>query len=250
MGTSNEVSDKDEEVKRLKKEIKKKEEKIRRYKQELANSSVIERWKIGEYLHDNLAQQLTSAEISLNLLKSELSEQSHIEACNEILNIISESVDEVRDLSHEIIPMNVEEEGVEQAFNHLKRQCEQRHRIKCNLETTDILQKIKRRDVATNLYNIAQEAIKNAVMHGEACNIKIALIEHNEHLYMHVKDDGKGFDSTSEKNESGMGITIMRHRAEEMGGNLRIKEAKDDNEYTTCVTCTVPLKALTERVDN
>lgn len=247
MGTSKDVSDKDEEVKRLKEEIKKKDEKIRRYKQELANSSVIERWKLGEYLHDNLAQQLTSVEISLNLLKSELSEQSQIEACNEILNIISDSVDEVRDLSHEIIPMDVEEEGVEQAFNHLKKQSERRHRIICNLETTDILQKIKRRDVATNLYNIAQEAIKNAVMHGEASNIKIALIEHNEHLYLHVKDDGKGFDSSNEKSESGMGITIMRHRAEEMGGNLRIKEAKDDNKYNTCVTCTVPLETLAEK---
>lgn len=230
-----------EENWKLKEKLKKKDKKIQRYEKGLADNSVVERWRIGKYLHDNLAQQLTSAKISIGLLESKLSKENLAANCNDIVNIIEESIQEVRDLSHDIIPLDVEKEGVEEALRHLKIQSERRHNITCTLETDDILQKINNRKVATNLYHIAQEAIKNAVVHGEARNIKIALIEHEQQLYLHLKDDGKGLDPTNDS--GGMGITIMQHRTKEMGGECRIKNAKCDN-YTTCVTCTVPLSSL------
>ncbi len=60
-------------------------------------------------------------------------------------------------------------------------------------------------------------------------------------MYLHIKDDGKGFDP--EDDSHGMGITIMKHRAEEIGGSLRIKNAQE-NAFTTYVTCTLPLESL------
>lgn len=232
----------EKELKTLKEELKKKNEKIQRYKRELVNNSVIQRWKIGKYLHDNLVQQLASAKISVNLLRNELSAENLKSACEEITDIIDESIQEVRNLSHDIIPMDVEEEGVGEAFNYLKKRVERRHEVNCKLETDKILHKINRREVATNLYHIAQESIKNAIIHGEARNIKIAIIEHDQQLYLHIKDDGKGFDSAD--TNTGRGILIMKHRAEEMGGSLRIKDEKKNSDYTTCVTCSLPLKSL------
>lgn len=230
-----------EENKKLKEKLEKKDKKLQHYEKSLADNTVIERWRIGKYLHDNLAQQLTSAKFSLQLLKNKLSKENLTTTCNDIVNIIDESIQEVRELSHDIIPLDVEKEGVEQALNHLRKQAEKQHNITCRLETDEILQKINSRKVATNLYHIAQEAIKNAVTHGDAKNIKIALIEHEQQLYLHVKDDGKGLDPASDN--GGMGVTIMQHRAEELGGECRIKDAKSD-DYTTCVTCTLPLQAL------
>lgn len=233
-----------EENKKLKKELKASEEKCERYKKEMANRSVIERWKIGKYLHDNLAQQLVSARISINLLKDELSEENLITSCTEIIDILDESIKEVRNLSHDVIPMDVKKEGVGQAFNLLKMQAERQHGVDCTLETGEVLDKINRREVATNLYHIAQEAIKNAVNHGDAKNIKIALIEHRQKLYLHVKDDGKGF--SPEETDGGMGITIMKHRADEIGGTCRIKEADENSKYNMIVTCKLPLSLLSD----
>lgn len=230
------------EIKRLQEELEKKDEKIQQFYKQLASSSVVERWKIGKYLHDNLAQELTSAKISIILLRNELTREHLVTACDEIVNIIDESIGEVRDLSHDIIPIDVEEEGIAEAFNHLKFQTEKQHGVSCILETDEILKKINRREVATNLYNIAQEAIKNAINHGEAENIKIVLIEHDQKLYLHIKNDGKRFDP--ENRNSGMGIMIMKHRAEEMGGILRIKNAQE-SEYITCVSCILSFKSLT-----
>lgn len=229
------LEEKDEEIQSYKEEI-------QRYKKELANNSIIERWQIGQYLHDNLAQDLSSAKITLSLLRNELSREDLISTCDKVIDMVGECINGVRNLSHDILPMDVKKEGVGQAFDHLKEQAENQYGINCIVEKKVILDKIKRREVATNLYHIAQEAIKNAVVHGEAENIKIYFIENDTNLHLHIKDDGKGFHPADENN--GMGITIMRYRAEELGGALKIKEAEDDN-YTTCVICYLPLESLT-----
>lgn len=239
------ADNKDKELRKLREENKKLKEELLKRDGEIqssANKSVVERWKIGRYLHDNLAQQLTTARLSISLLKEELTLERLETICEEIIEVIDKCITNVRNLSHDIIPMDVEKEGIEEALKHLKVQAERNHGITCNVETDEIIRKINNRRVATNLYHITQEAIKNAVIHGEAKHIKIALIEHDQQLYLHVKDEGKGFDP--EDAEGGMGIQIMKHRAEEIGGRLRIKKAKEGSGYTTCVTCTLPLESL------
>lgn len=240
---------KDEELEKLKetnksllKELDEKDEEIQRYKQELAENSIVERWEIGKYLHDNLAQQLASAKITLSLLRNDLSKEDLKTTCDSVIDIIGESINEVRNLSHDILPLDVQKEGVGKAFDHLKEQAEAQYGIHCIVEKKVILDKINRREVATNLYHIAQEAIKNAVIHGGAENIRIYFLENDSQLHLHIQDDGKGFDPADKGN--GMGITIMRYRAEELNGALKIKEDNHD-KYSTCVICFLPLEYLT-----
>lgn len=113
--------------------------------------------------------------------------------------------------------------------------------VNCSLENREILHKIDSTETATNLYHITQEAIKNAILHGEAKNIIIEAIEDDQKLCLCIKDDGKGFDSPH--TVEGMGITIMKHRVEEMGGNFGIRKAEDDS-FTTCVVCLLPIEKL------
>lgn len=226
---------KDEEIERYKKEIE-------HYKQELTNNSVIERWQIGQYLHDNLAQNLSSAKITLSLLNNKLSREDQKSTCNTVIDIIGDCINEVRNLSHDILPMHVRKEGIGKAFDHLREQAESQYGVNCIVEKKEILDNINCRVVATNLYHIAQEAIKNAVVHGKAENIRIYFIENDSKLHLHIQDDGKGFDPANKYN--GMGITIMQYRAEELGGALKIKESNDDT-YSTCVICYLPLESLT-----
>lgn len=239
----NEKSDKDKELEEVKKKLEKAVEKNKKYEEEMVESSVFERWKIGEYLHDDLAQTLVSAKMMARQLIRKVADfkVDIASEINEIVDVIDISIRGARDLSHEVIPIDVKEEGISQALRLLELQTKRRENVNCIVETGEVVNKINSREVATNLYHIAQEAIKNAINHGEAKNIKIALIEHEGKLYLHVKDDGKGFDY-SDKFE-GMGINIMKHRTEEMGGSFRIKQS-DEKDYNTCVTCKVPIKAL------
>ncbi len=242
-----ENSRKNEEIERLKKELKAKTEKCRRYEGELMNNSIADRWKIGKYLHDNLAQKLTIAKIMLCLLREKLSGENIDAAAEfeEIIGIIDEGTQDVRNLSHEIIPVNIEKEGIFEAFKYLEEQVKTRHGVNCSLENREILHKIDNTKTATNLYHIAQEAIKNAVIHGEAKNINIKAIEDDQKFYLHIKDDGKGFDSSN--TVEGMGITIMKHRAEEMDGSFRIESANENDNFSTCVICEVPIQKFRDQ---
>lgn len=234
-----------EKYNKLKEELKAKTEKCREYEAKIAHISVLDRWKVGEYLHDSLAQKLNYTKILMNLLKKNIPEENTelIDQCNEVLGMIDEGINEVRDLSHEIIPVDIGKEGLINAFNYLKKQVETRHGIGCELETGKITKKNIHQNVISNLYLIAQEAIKNAIVHGVAKKVKIAIFEHRGQLYMHVKDDGKGFEPTD---KGGVGIDIMKYRAEEMGGNFRIRKAKEGDDYSTYVTCNLPFERLAD----
>ncbi len=240
-----EKSLKDEELEEIKKKLKEAIKKNQKYKDEMVESSIFERWKIGKYLHDDLAQTLVSAKMMVSQLKNKFTGYKNDIAAevNDIVHVIDESIRGTRDLSHDIIPIDVKEEGISQALRLLEVQTKRRENVNITLETDEVIDKINNRVVATNIYHIAQEAIKNAVNHGEAKNIKIAVIEHERKLYLHVKDDGKGFDF-SNKTE-GMGINIMKHRTEEMGGSFRIGREKTEVEnYNTCVTCKLPVEII------
>src|SRR5262249_58182342 len=66
--------------------------------------------------------------------------------------------------------------------------------------------------VATQLYRIAQEAVRNAVEHGLAREVVIQVTFGEREMVLIVQDDGKGFNTKT--NGNGMGLRIMRYRAQ------------------------------------
>lgn len=225
----------------LKEEVKKSDY----FQKEILNNNVAERWKIGEYLHDNLGQSLASLKIMVNDIKLKLQEND-IEAddeINQINDILDKGIAGIRDLTHDIIPVDIEEEGVEHAFLHLIRQAQKLHKINCKLEIDTIGQRIKNRNLATHLYHIVHEAIKNAALRGEAENLTIYLTSSNGDLMLKVKDDGMGVKN-SKKRSDGRGLRIVKHRMELLDGTFRIQEWEENGESGTELLCLIPKKNL------
>jgi len=89
--------------------------------------------------------------------------------------------------------------------------------------------------VATHLYRVAQEAITNAIKHGRAQRIDIALSSLPGQIILRVSDDGVGFKKT-ERPPKGLGSRIMNHRASMIGGTVDVKTPRGGG---TKVVCTV-----------
>lgn len=213
----------------------------RKYEKELAEINTVDRWQIGRYLHDSLGQQIASAKIHLNMLKSNCTDDNTIEKINNLIELVEEMDSDVRDLSRGIIPKDIAENDIRQAFHDIKDQTEMLYKVNVDLEVNEIAEKVSSSRIIENLSLITQEAIKNAARHGNAEQIKVALLEHEDQLYLHVKDDGKGFDT--EKKE-GVGLDIMKNRAKEIGGNFRIRDAKEGEGFSTYITCNTPLENI------
>jgi len=92
-------------------------------------------------------------------------------------------------------------------------------------------------NVATHLYHIAQEAVTNAVRHGRARNILIRLSEADSRGSLLVRDDGQGLVEPP-IDHPGMGLQIMRYRADMICGAL---ELRSERAHGTSVTCKFPL---------
>jgi signal transduction histidine kinase len=184
----------------------------------------------------------------VNEVKSELSETSQADAAStlaEINNLIDGEIDSIRDLSHDIIPIDVEEEGVSHAFKLLVRRSQEIHQINCTLETNGVLDKITNRELSTNLYHITQEAIKNAAIHGEADRVLVIATEKEGQLHLQIKDNGSGFPP-GETNIQGMGLRIIDHRVDLLGGSFAIERLPDTDKFTTCIECIFPEETLSK----
>ena len=96
---------------------------------------------------------------------------------------------------------------------------------------------INNHQTATHLFRIAQEAMTNAIKHGQAKRILIRLTQTPKQINLTVKDDGLGLTNQRQK-KTGMGMNIMRYRAGIIGGLLTIRNDSTDGAI---VACTVPI---------
>ena len=218
----------------------------RRLEKEILNVSEEERRRIGQDLHDGLGQMLTGIGLLSQDLARELEEEDHDRADDvaEITEHIKEADQYARDLSHGLIPVDVEANGLTEALRRLAQNAERLFNVHCSFREVDTVL-IHNNTVATHLYRIAQEAVSNAVRHGEADDIKIILASGDEQLRLQVRDDGVGVDAEA-TDGSGMGVHIMNYRARIIGGTLEISSELGNG---TVVTCTVPRTADVAKED-
>jgi two-component system CheB/CheR fusion protein len=228
-------------------DLNKEVERSKKFQREILNNSMAERWQLGSYLHDNLAQLLVTLKISTAEIRQKLAE-SDINISNEISQmntIIDEGIAGIRDLTHDVVPIDFEEEGVAHAFRFLVVQTRKMYNAKCTIETDAVVDDIKNRNLATNLYHVIQEAVKNAAIHGQSDHIDVSITKFDGRLKMQVEDDGVGLSSTRKDNK-GRGVRIMRHRMELQGGTFDIEEKSGNGQSGMVVTCTIPLEYLTK----
>lgn len=222
----------------------------RRLEKEILRISEEERRRFGQDLHDGLGQLLTGIGLISQNLAHKLKSNGIVGADKvwEIYDLIKEADEYTRSLAHGLTHIDIEEEGLQTALKQLSNRAEKFFNVNCSLrwecdsQINDSMQTL-------NLYRIAQEAVSNAVKHGKAENIQISLITRNGSVRLTVEDDGIGLSKPSQKEKpKGMGIKIMKYRANIMSGSLEITETVDKK---TNVTCSIPhINSKVDGVEN
>lgn len=213
----------------------------RQLENEILKIAEKEKVNLGQELHDNLGQMLSGiGMISRNLArKFKANGLPAVDEVVEIADMIKEADEQARQLAHGLAHIELENEGLQVAIERLCERFQGYSGIQCQCELSDRF-KNETKSVSLHLYRIVQEALNNAMNHGEANNINICLEANKNHLQLVVEDDGIGF-SNSEKIENGMGIKTMRYRAHTLGGNLKINRTSDG---WTQIVCRLPLNNL------
>ncbi len=190
---------------------------------EVLQISEREQQRIARDLHDGLGQLLSGTVHLANVLQLELAEQALPEAAeaSRITELLNQAVTETRSLARGLYPVRPEANGLLVALEELAARTKELFKIRCTLECRSTVQ-IGDNTVASHLYRIAQEAVNNAVKHGQARHIQLRLTAIPQRWVLTIRDDGVGFPSQP-TSRGGMGIRIMQYRAGMIGGSLKIE---------------------------
>jgi len=211
----------------------------KRLEREILDIGEREQRRIGQELHDSIGQQFTGIAFMTKVLAQKLAEKSPQEAADaaEIASLVNQAMDQTRGLAKGLHPIDLDAESLTSVLNELAVTTEKLFAIRCTFKTNGPIL-IDDAVVAVHLYRIAQEAVNNAIKHGRAKNIGIDLTCDSDKSVLMVKSDGLDFPGMQVKSK-GMGLQIMDHRAEMIGGSLDIRKAVEGG---TIVTCEFPNK--------
>lgn len=213
---------------------------IRTLTSHLQNIREEERTHIAREIHDELGQQLTVLKMDISWLKKKIGDSAEdivMQRMNDILELLNETVNSVRRISSDLRPSLLDDLGLVAAVEWQLSEFEKRSGIKTVLTADEIGKEIDR-VIATGLFRIFQESLTNAAKHAEATEITVSLQKINDHLILHIRDNGVGYENEAVKNKKTFGILGMQERSLMMGGEYRIKS---DTVIGTSVEVTVPL---------
>ena len=210
-------------------------------------TSETERRTIGRDLHDTLGQKLTGLAFLIKGLARKLGDKlpEEVGAADQIVQLVNDSISQVRFLARGLDPMGLGEDRLADGLRELAANTSELFGIPCKFRCDDPVVPDEGA-VATHLYHIAQEAVTNATRHAEAKSIAIALAHDARGLYVSVEDDGVGIPSEAER-AAGMGLRVMRYRADVIGGALSIERRSSGG---TVVECVLPRASISSRGEN
>ena len=202
--------------------------------------SAREQRRIGHDLHDGLGQHLTGIAFMVKVQEQKLAAKQMPEAADaaKIVRLVNDAISKTRELAKGLAPVVFDAHGLMSALQLHAAEVEDLFGISCHFQCEPPVI-IPDGTVATHLYHIAQEAVTNAIKHGRAQNILVRLSAVDGRGTLLVRDDGQGM-ADPPGDHAGMGLQIMKYRADMIAGVL---EVRADKMQGTMVCCRFPLNS-------
>ena len=185
-----------------------------------------ERRNISRELHDRIGQNLAALNINLNIIRSQLSQES-LRAVNAYFEktqmLLAEAAAHARNVMADLRPPALDEYGLLAALRSYAESFGARVTVPITVQGEDLEPRLSP-TAEMALYRIAQGAIANTIQHACAKRIEVVLIATPEWVTLTITDDGAGFDPdhVSQVHQS-WGLTIMQERAEAVGAQLTVE---------------------------
>jgi PAS domain S-box-containing protein len=206
---------------------------------EIANR---EQQRIGCDLHDGLGQELTGIALMLRGVVAQLSKEKSGARLDveDVIGLVNNAIENTRTLARGLSPVSAERGGLIAALRALAARASERYGV--HVEFRDgVKTPLHLNDTyATHLYRIAQEALTNVVRHSFASEVTIGLETLGDELQLRIDDNGRGFTPQPPDGVAGLGLKMMRYRAQMLGGDLVLETSANGG---ASVRCSCPLES-------
>ncbi len=191
-----------------------------------------ERSLIANELHDSLAQTLASLRFQVRVLDETLqptAEYQSIRGIEQVENSLDEAYSDLRELiAHCRTPINKQGliSAVEKLISRMRKDTGTHFLLQKEWDHSDLPPNME-----MHIFRIVQEAMNNIRKHSNANNVRLMFRcdEKGNHRIL-VENDGKGFETPKASDHPGkhVGLSIMRERANYLGGELRVESDPDE----------------------
>jgi signal transduction histidine kinase len=194
-------------------------------KNAMLRGQTLERKRVAADLHDNLGSLLSAMGVSLEVVNVDNFTEKEKFVFQNVQNQLQDAYREIRLISHNLQPAELEKQGLQKAVERLVEKINQSQKIKLYFDSHEIMSFSK--EVEFNIYSILLELVNNTIKHAHANNIKITFSKtDNQNWQLRYSDDGNGFDKISSE---GFGLQNIKSRLEQINGKLEVLEGKGIN---------------------
>lgn len=205
-------------------------------KKALFKGQTIERKRVAIELHDNLSGLLSAVNMSIQHINLQYLPEPEQSVYQNIRHLIQSAYAEVRNISHNILPAELEKEGLICTLSSLVGKLNQNSPLQFSLTMAGFDQRLPV-EIEFNAYSIVLELINNAIKHAKANAVTISLNRTEYGIDLIVTDDGVGIGNAHDKR--GVGLQNIQSRLESLGGTF---EAIRPQEQGTRITIKIPVE--------
>ena len=198
-----------------------------------------ERRRISQDLHDDVNQRLAVLALKIQTAQKGLAESdSYFKNLQELYDKVAELSDDVRHLAYQLHPSVLDDLGLTLAVQALIDDFSKWEGIPISFASHNV-PAVLSQDVATCIYRLVQEALRNISKHAQASEVEVELGLSNNGLHLSVNDNGRGFDPRTKNAQAGLGLVSMKERLRLQDGTLTITSQPKQG---TKISVWVPLR--------
>ncbi|MBL7699979.1 MAG: hypothetical protein JNK79_17565, partial [Chitinophagaceae bacterium] len=176
------------------------------------------REEIGVELHDNINQVLSSAKMYFETAYDEGGRDVLLEKG---LTHLRNAMEEIRKLSHRLVAPELTKISLVQAIANLAQNSRETGSLHLQYETANFTEERVSNEIRLALYRIVQEQFNNILKHAKAKNVLIMLDMTSSTIFLTIRDDGRGFDSSVTR--YGIGLRNITNRVKLYNGHMEVQ---------------------------
>lgn len=180
-----------------------------------------ERKRIATALHDSIGSALAGIKIQI---ENVFSDRYPSKSTRKTVQLIDETANEVRRISHDLIPGVLLKLGLEDSLKDMINQIDNNTSIQASYESFGMDQRLPS-ESEVKIFRICQELVQNALKHGKPERLILQITRHANKLNIIIEDNGHGFNKSRVASD-GIGMANMKHQVSSMKGNLQVESTK------------------------
>jgi signal transduction histidine kinase len=226
-------------------ELERQKARLQRLTHELAVADERARKHLAALLHDHLQQYLVGLKMQLAAARRSSDEKASI-ALDEGLRLVEQAMAVSRDLTHELRPPVLYEDGLAPALDWLASRLAERHGLEVTVDAEELSAPL-REDARAMMFECARELLLNVAKHADTERATVSIDAQTETMRLTVSDGGVGFDveelARRDDGRAGWGLLSIANRVETLGGRVEIDARPGEG---SAVSLELPWRAVLE----